>query len=335
LFTLVTYGHALLLAAAGYASSVQGELGFSKLSSGLIALAFIGGGAATALFLAPSVWRARTLAVIGSCAAILVAAGCAAGLVLQKYSALATPGAKLALCAQFLPWAVGGVLVLALAAADVWRQPRDARAWLLACWVGGTFFFAGFANWTVNGRSLLPLVPAVGILLARRREMENFKRPWTLRAGWALSAALALVVTQSDFQLAAAGRRSAEAALAQCGGTRGTIWFEGHWGFQYYMENLGAKAVDFKNDRQLLPGDMLVIPQHNTDVKAPPAAIIAHEDIVQVPVGSAVTTWENANGAGFYSSVVGPLPFAFGNPPPEIVYVFRLKAPGTGAQGAP
>jgi len=31
-------------------------------------------------------------------------------------------------------------------------------------------------------------------------------------------------------------------------------------------------------------------------------------------------------GAGFYSSVVGPLPFGFGNAPPEIVYLFELKA---------
>jgi hypothetical protein len=32
-------------------------------------------------------------------------------------------------------------------------------------------------------------------------------------------------------------------------------------------------------------------------------------------------------GAGFSSSVVGPLPFAFGTPPAESLFVYELKTP--------
>ena len=39
-------------------------------------------------------------------------------------------------------------------------------------WVIGTFLFAAFLNWTVNARSLLPLTPAVAILMTRRLEQN-------------------------------------------------------------------------------------------------------------------------------------------------------------------
>ena len=60
-----------------------------------------------------------------------------------------------------------GFSVMALAAADAWKR-RDADSLLLMLWVFGTFIFTGFVNWTINARSVLPLIPAAGILLARR-----------------------------------------------------------------------------------------------------------------------------------------------------------------------
>ena len=56
---------------------------------------------------------------------------------------------------------------MALAAADAWKR-KDADSLLLMLWVFGTFIFTGFVNWAINARSVLPLIPAVGILLARR-----------------------------------------------------------------------------------------------------------------------------------------------------------------------
>ena len=323
--TLALYGHPLVSAAAGFATSVQKELGFSKLTGAMVALAFTGGGAACAVFLAPALWRVRALIALTGSAAMFMGVLCAAGL-LQKYTGLATPTARFAVSAQFVFWATGGVLVLALAVTDLWQNRRDARAWLLAFWVAGTFVFAGLMNWTVNGRSLLPLLPAVGILLARRWETLGQPRPLAVRAGVALSALLALLVAQSDFQLAVAVRRSAAEAFPKFRDDRSTIWFEGHWGFQYYMEKFGAQAVDFKRSRQR-PGDLLLLPAHNTDVAAPAPEIVQQRDVVTVPVGGILSTWRDSVGAGFYTSVVGPLPFGFGPVPPEIVFVCRLKAP--------
>jgi 4-amino-4-deoxy-L-arabinose transferase-like glycosyltransferase len=257
--TLDRYGHALFSTAAGFAASAQGELGFSKLTSGLIALAFTGGGMASALFLAPSLWRARTMATIIGGTAVLAGALFGSGLLLHKYPALASPAARTEVSLQLFFWAVGGVLVLALAAAAAWRNPRDPRSWLLTLWVAGTFVFAAFANWTVNGRSLLPMLPAVGILLARRWQHAGKLRPRALAAGVTASALLALLVAQSDFQLAVAVRRSAQESMARYGQNQAAVWFEGHWGFQYYMEKLGATAVDNKHSAQH-PGNIRMSP---------------------------------------------------------------------------
>jgi 4-amino-4-deoxy-L-arabinose transferase-like glycosyltransferase len=323
--TLRLYGHPLLSTAAGFAAAAQTELGFSKLASGLIALAFTGGGAATALFLAPALWRARTLAMIVAGTTILGGALCCSGVFLQKYHALDNPAARTEVCAQVIFWAVGGVLVLVLAGADVLRNPRDARSWLLALWVAGTFIFAAFINWTVNGRSLLPLAPPVGILIARRWEYAGFNRPRALQIGLAASALLALLVAQSDFQLAIAVRRSAQEAFARFDHSQKTVWFEGHWGFQYYMQALGATAVDVKHPAQK-SGDILIVPMNNTDISEAPPEIVARRDIVDIPNPSRLTTWQAMAGAGFYASVVGPLPFGFGQVPAERVFVYELKA---------
>ena len=73
---------------------------------------------------------------------------------------------------QLILFIAGGISVLALAIAD-YRRERDADSLFLLLWVAGTFWFTAYLNWTVNARSILPMVPAVGILLARRLEKHS------------------------------------------------------------------------------------------------------------------------------------------------------------------
>jgi 4-amino-4-deoxy-L-arabinose transferase-like glycosyltransferase len=323
-FTRSLYGHALFSDAAGFVADAHGKLGFSKLAGGLMALAFTGGGAAGVFFLAPLLWRARTLLMVIAGTVIFGGALCFSGIVLQKYDALDSAAARTEVASQLIFWAIGGALVLLLAAADVLRRPRDSRAWLLAFWVAGTFAFAAFGNWTVNGRSLLPLLPAVGILVARRWKFGGQKNPRAVQIILIAGALFAMLVARSDFQLAVAVRRSAQEVFAKYGHAKTPVWFEGHWGFQYYMEKLGARAVDYKNFTPS-PGDILVMPLHNTYISEPPPEIVARRDVLSVPSSTRLATWNAAVGAGFYSSVAGPLPFAFGRVPPEDVLIYLLK----------
>lgn len=323
--TLALYGHALLAGAIGFATAAQHDLGFSKLAGGVIALAFTGGGAASAVFLAPALWRFRTLAALLAGTALVVGPLCFSGFLLHKYVALDDPAIRTAVSMQLIFWAAGGVLVLALTAADLLRNIRDPRAWLLALWVAGTFVFTAFTNWTVNGRSLLPLLPAVGILLARRWECRGRNRPRALQTGFLASAALAVLVAQSDFQLAITVRRSAQETMSRYK-DQAAVWFEGHWGFQYYIEQLGALPVDSQHSF-VRSGDLLILPLHNTDISQPAPDLVARRDVLSVANPSWLTTWNAALGAGFYSSVVGPLPFGFGRTPAESVFIYELKAP--------
>jgi len=62
---------------------------------------------------------------------------------------------------------LAGILILILAAADLWEN-RNAKSLLLFLWVFGTFLFASYVNWTMSARNILPMTPAVGILVMRR-----------------------------------------------------------------------------------------------------------------------------------------------------------------------
>src|SRR5207253_2495058 len=47
-------------------------------------------------------------------------------------------------------------------------QVRSVDNLLLLLWIVGVLVFAGGLNWTINARTLLPLVPAVSIVVARQ-----------------------------------------------------------------------------------------------------------------------------------------------------------------------
>jgi Flp pilus assembly protein TadD len=101
------------------------------------------------------------------------------------------------------------------------------------------------------------------------------------------------------------------------------LWFEGHWGFQYYMESGGAKAVD--HDAHVpQEGDLLTIPLNNTNVYRPSGAILHFLDRLRLTACPWLATMNTPLGAGFHSDIWGPLPFAFGAPRPEEFQLFLI-----------
>ena len=181
----------------------------------LIALAFTGGCLAVAIFFAPLLWRPRMLATFAG-GAVLIAITLFLDRAMWENMRRLQVAARTTAEIQFVFWAAGGVCVLALAYADVMDR-RDARSWLLGLWVLGTFLFTAFFNWSVNARSILPMAPAVGILIVRRLERTILadRNIWLrgVLPCLAASAALALLVERSDFLLAAAVRQTAPDCL--------------------------------------------------------------------------------------------------------------------------
>jgi 4-amino-4-deoxy-L-arabinose transferase-like glycosyltransferase len=320
LVTASLYGRGLLLDAAAYATERQPQEAGALAGQLLAGLAFTGGCVASALFLGPVVLRRRQLWIPIVVAAVLAG-------VLLTGSGPPLPGDRAAVLsagalAQVALWAAVGVGVLLLAIHDL-RVTREPAALLLLLWVGGTLVFASWVNWTVNGRSILPLVPAVGILLARAGERRGAReRPVAL----ALSAAgaLAFAVAWADGRLADSARDAAQQLVEAHGEAPGRLAFQGHWGFQHYAQEGGLSPLALDRDR-LEPGDRVVLPGNNTNVHPLPDTHGAVLDTLRAPVPAFLSTLSREAGAGFHSSTWGPLPFAFGEVQPETYEVWQVS----------
>lgn len=319
------YGQGMLLAAGTFASEDRSGAQGGLFEKALIGLGFLGGCYLPVLFYLPVIWSKR----LGILWLILLAPCVAALFWSPHFKSLLVPDGHLrvGMLLEAAVFLAGGILVLLLAGADFWRH-RNADSMLLVLWVLGLVTFTVVLNWTINGRSLLPALPAVGILLARRRD-ARWPQSLPNHCAWLvvpalLAAALSLRLAQADARLAETNRRAAEQLWVQYHKPGNTVWFEGHWGFQYYLEKQGGQAIDL-NDPKKASGDILIIPANASNLYEPPmdlVRLIAKRDYLP---DAHCATMNNIAGAGFYASVHGPLPFAIGRPAPDRFYIFEYK----------
>lgn len=326
-------GGGLLTDAASFATGFQQGTQLDLVRRTITGLCFAGGCLVPLVALGPALWSRRTVLVTVVLALLAGAWWLRAGSWLRwDLDLLATsdPEApvwplRVGFVSQFLACAAGGASLFALLWGEL-RRRRDPDAWLLVLWVGGTFVFATFVNWVNNGRSNLPMAPVLGILLLRRFE---YRAPGRLavRAGAAIAAAVAIAVTWGDYRWANSIRESARFLVAEYGDEPTELWFQGHWGFQYYMEAGGARPLDVDEDF-LHPGDKLVLPGNNVDVYRPPGRPSLGENVALFdhPAKSYVHTMQRRLGASFYASNLGPLPFVFGPSTSDSYLVFQSKA---------
>jgi 4-amino-4-deoxy-L-arabinose transferase-like glycosyltransferase len=317
------YDHHPFLDAADYSIELNRDM---ELGVGLI---FFGGCLLPALLFSPFLWTRNQLF-------IWVAVAAFGGVVLfdsELFGAVTLEtgdGLRWGLLVQATVFFVAGLQVLSLAASDLMRD-RSANAWLLAFWVGGVVVFAAFANWTINARAILPAAPAVAILIWRRvavRQGNETRTFWTRCAIVPLvsSLAIAAAVAWGDWRLADNARVAASTLTAKYGSGSGTLWFQGAWGFQHYMEEHGGLRTS-TGKTVLEPNDILITPNNNTNVHNLPdnRGLFTTIEMFSLPVSSWVSTMSTETGAGFYTSLVGPLPYVFGVTPPELYVVQKME----------
>jgi len=324
-WTYDLYGRGLLWNAVAYATQLQvgGELPSKLLST----FAFTGGGMALLLFAAPWLWDVKRLAI--GVAGFLAIVGLA--VTMGKVGIVpvmdAAGGVRWSFVLQLSLWVVAGASAVVLAAAD-WRQRKGSASVLLFLWVAGTLLFTGLVNWAVSGRNILPMLPAVSLLIVRRLEacgiLQEGARPKLLYLPVALSVALAMLVAQADYRLAAAAREAAQEIKARAGSSAKALKFEGHWGFQYYMEALGATALD-ERDLRLAPNDAVVVPLENSYFFPLPAQIVEPWFTHEIAWSRWLSTMDGSLGAGYYADGWGPLPFVFARVPREQYAVYRVR----------
>jgi 4-amino-4-deoxy-L-arabinose transferase-like glycosyltransferase len=317
------YGRGLLSSAAAYAGKTRAEHPMSFWGGSTVGLAFVGGCTLPALIFIPWLWR-RTF-ILGACVAAALGAAAAAWGLVQCGSPFPKEHQGF-LAVQLLLFIAGGISVLALGVSDVWRR-RDADSVFLAAWVAGTFAFAAYLNWCVNSRSVLPLIPAAAILIVRR--LDHVQRPphsavWALVVPLVVSGLLSLWVAWGDTTLANSEREAAQIVHDKTAGQPGRVFFFGHWGWQYYMQSFGAQPLDLAHLKEVTSADLIVQPENNNNPVAIPMALASSSEVIELHDRCWMATMCINRAAGFYSSILGMMPFTLGGVPDERYLLIRF-----------
>jgi hypothetical protein len=326
------YGVGLLSDALFYSSTIKNSVSKGDIDNLIMGLSFLGGCLINILLLSSILWKRRTIAA-GAVGAILMAALLPLITNLGGHPLIDANGVRWSLVVHLSLFVTTGISFIALAMMDFWNNP-DEYGLLLFAWIIGIFTFGAFVNWTINARSFLPLAPAAGIVLARRLDALSEKTEESGSSSrlkihpllWVLMVLAALSVSWGDLKLANTARDAARSIAARYGGNGRTLWFQGHWGFQYYMQEAGAKAWDVKSS-MIEPQEFIVIPSNNTNVYKMPNHQIRLIERIKLNPSSWIATMSQALGAGFYWDAKGPLPFAIGSVPPEEYGVFVSESP--------
>ncbi|MBW2293071.1 MAG: glycosyltransferase family 39 protein [Deltaproteobacteria bacterium] len=314
-YTHARYGLHPLFDVVGYATKSDLPYSLPLAKRAATGLFFLGGCTLGTMFFAPWLWTLRTLA------GLVFASGLVAAACVRVFE---DPGLGFDLHLQQAIFAMAGLHVFALAGRDLMRE-RSPESLLLVVWLVGVFVFAAFTNWTTNGRSILPAIPAIGILVARAMANRGAMRRIVVIPILASSAALAFSIAAADAQLANSARTAARTLVDQSRNGPGALYFQGSWGFQRYMEQAGVSKLVL-GQTVLEPGDRIVVPGNNTNLVRLPAGRVKRVSLETFPKSPWISILSRPRSAGFYASVWGSLPFSFGATKDESYAVYEMTS---------
>ncbi len=344
IYTSIIYGAGHIINAASYASQpiYHSGLSGSTLTRVLVGFSFLGGSLIVLLFFTPFVLdsvRSSLLMVMGT----LLGMALLINLDIETQKGVYV-NSKLnwSYLIQFFLYSISGVIAIKLCLEDLWRS-RDSASVFLGLSVIGTFIFSTVFNWSVNARSILPMAPAIGILIARRLDQRwgPMEQPecWELR--WRSigplipTLTIGLCLLWADYAWAGSQRAAVKQLQAEFGkstlSSPSTIYYSGHWGFQYYMDK--AQEMPGFDTRSIYAatavnqGDKLIIPNNNSNPVSVPTGLAIQVNRLNLPVCSWVCLMHYKVGAGFYSSMYGRLPYLFGSGPSESYDIFLVSQP--------
>lgn len=307
-YNMYIYGNSHLNLAASF--SIGQKSFASKLFPVVAAFVYFGGGCISCLPVIPFTLKLRN--IIYS-ALIIGFLSIAFLFLLQDPQQQRTFFSRYMWLRQFqITLMIAAGLSISFIAVNGFMKSRDAKSAMLLAWITCPFLFAGLVNWTVNCRTLLPAIPAFSILFAG----YLFNRKWPVKnpglrvfTALLLSAAISIVLMITDYKSANSARDSARLISQNYGSYSGQITFQGHWGFQYYMQDKGYLPVDF-NHFMFNKGDIMIIPSNQCLIPINPV-FFQEMKILDTDTLRFVGLQNGFAPAGFYSSTYGPAPFLF------------------------
>jgi len=310
------FGQGFFLQALSYAADLRGQ-GRSLLHRAVLGFSFLGGCLLPLplFFALRKGFRWRPWCVAWAALATLLFATNPFGWL----PARASGGQGLLFAAHLALFSMAGVATLVAAGRRL--RASTSEALLLPLWLLGIFCFALFCNWDINGRSFLLATPPLAVLVALEVAHLGERRPAALGlllAGLLLSLALG----RAEYVWANSMQHEAEALASEYQTASPKPLFKGHWGFQYYMEKAGFKPLDARRDT-LAPGDALLIAFNTShSLRLPLEKFELRGETRRAPVRWATITHANA-GAGFHSSLFGPLPYLLFHGEEDVYRTYR------------
>jgi hypothetical protein len=233
------------------------------------------------------------------------------------------------------------VLGAALAAGALWGlwnlfKARQSRAWSLwTAWIlGGSVVMLGL--WMMSARMILFLLPP--LIFASAEALELRWESSRLSRFYALSLALALMVSVPlalvDYHYASVQRDVAQLVKTDYSRPGRRLWVTGSWGFQYYMEEIGARDIDVAQGSwsQVRPGDAAVVSWVNSGAEPAPRSLRAKYAVLAIEDPIPLRLFGRRDlgiQAGFYSSGWGFLPYTLSRLPLDrflIIEVLKTAA---------
>ncbi|MCK5716838.1 MAG: glycosyltransferase family 39 protein [Thiomargarita sp.] len=309
------YGQGLILNAGLYASGSSAELSTSMFGNLFVGITFLGGCYASVFFFTPYLWSRRiiryTLFIITLFMLVMIIF---LGISNQ------TESIHFSFIVQLLLFIIVGIQILALTFLDLWKN-RNSSALLLSLWIIGVFVFSSLLNWTINARTLLPMLPAIGILVVRHLEINPISK-WKMIFPLIPATVIAILVLIMDYDLANNNRHAASQVALNVKSLERNVWFQGNWGFQYYMEKEGLSKIDTIQSR-ISRDDLMVFSKSSSNIINFDNTAFLKNLTLFMPNSRWGSTMSIEGGSGFYSHQWGILPFVFGNVPDE-TYLFYM-----------
>jgi hypothetical protein len=147
---------------------------------------------------------------------------------------------------------------------------------------------------------------------------------------------LGIAILRADASFAEVGRRGAAELIAPRVLSGQRVWFVGHWGFQWYAERAGARHVTVTPPYPEV-GDFIAISRNcDKGVELVPMMLrdfrLSLVDKLSDPApGGRIMT----EGAGFFTSRFGFLPWKWGVAPADEIMVAQVVATRWGAHPSP
>ena len=312
------YGAGLLSDAFVYSAETRMKLNKNYIQGIIDSLSFMGGGLIVAIFIVPFLFRLKGWLY---CAVGIV------GLIITGYLLNVDNKANLGISIQQATFIITAAVLFVITISDVAKN-RDGKSILLALWILGTFVFASMINWSVSERNMLPMAPAVGLIISRRLAHPSAHHRRLDQSGFAVAFMLALslsfLVTLADYRWAREMVKTVQQIHSYSSGTGQRLWFQGHWGFQYYMEQNGGTHLDFTASK-VQAGEWFVSPSFGSNIESLSADILEVTGEIPTTPLSWLSVLSIPTGAGFYSNEFGHLPYVFTRVQPEkyIIGLFR------------